>query len=405
MRTSPYFYKSKLLFTNFKEFLENNIQEFGDSYQYRGLINFYFIQDRLDVKKVLLATNKSFSKKTPLVKNFHNIIGESILLSDQEVWKPRRRLLNPSFTKENSLSFISLIKVKVSETIDEINQNLYDNKEKEIDLSPVFNRLILNIIGAAFFDQNFNNNYSEIETLLDGLRFYIEKPPFPVLSNPNVPTWRNIRMKKGRKKLLDFVQQFLTLILAGHETTANALCHVIYLLTQNQDKYKILQSEIDEKLDADTNLSVSKIMEFPFLDAVIKESMRLLPPVWALNRRTLEEYKIQDTRLGKNSTVLFSPLFIHTDQRLWDRPKAFFPERFLPENKNNIYPDSYLPFGAGQRACIGAHLAIVEMKITLAMLLREFHFSKIDGYTPDLIYSITIFSKNGFRFNIKKRTT
>jgi len=251
-------------------------------------------------------------------------------------------------------------------------------------------------------------------------------------------------MKKGRKKLLDFVHQFieekksnptykqdllsriletnshipdlnlndqdiiiemLTLILAGHETTANALCHVIYLLTQNQDKYKILQSEIDEKLDADTNLSVSKIMEFPFLDAVIKESMRLLPPVWALNRRTLEEYKIQDTRLGKNSTVLFSPLFIHTDQRLWDRPKAFFPERFLPENKNNIYPDSYLPFGAGQRACIGAHLAIVEMKITLAMLLREFHFSKIDGYTPDLIYSITIFSKNGFRFNIKKRTT
>ncbi len=430
------------MFANFQKFLQLNQQEFGDFYQYKGLVNFFFVHDLKQVKRVLLGTNKSFSKKTNLVRNLHNALGESIIISEYEKWKPRRKLLNPSFTKKNSLSLFSLMKIKISETIDEINQQIQDKEYFITNVSPIFNRLIINIIGMAFFNKDFDKHTGNIEHWLNNMRSYVENPPIPFLSNPNTPTLANLKMKRNKKRLLSFVKdiieerkssgveyndllgrilketsedtetdlkgdelvmEVLNLIVAGHETTANTISWTLYYLTKNPDVYKKLQKEIDTSF-GQNDPSSKKVMELQYLDCVLKETMRLVPAAWIFTRKSKEDMVFNEKNLKKDSTIIFCPILIHKDKRLWKNPEAYAPERFLPENKDKIQPDSYIPFGGGQRTCIGLHLAMIEMKITLVMILQKFEFLKNTAFKPKIKYSITTYSENGIELGIKRRS-
>ncbi|WP_430909690.1 cytochrome P450 [Maribacter sp. 2-571] len=442
MKDPRLFYKSYLMFANFQKFLQLNQQEFGDFYQYKGLVNFFFVHDLKQVKRVLLGTNKSFSKKTNLVRNLHNALGESIIISEYEKWKPRRKLLNPSFTKKNSLSLFSLMKIKISETIDEINQQIQDKEYFITNVSPIFNRLIINIIGMAFFNKDFDKHTGNIEHWLNNMRSYVENPPIPFLSNPNTPTLANLKMKRNKKRLLSFVKdiieerkssgveyndllgrilketsedtetdlkgdelvmEVLNLIVAGHETTANTISWTLYYLTKNPDVYKKLQKEIDTSF-GQNDPSSKKVMELQYLDCVLKETMRLVPAAWIFTRKSKEDMVFNEKNLKKDSTIIFCPILIHKDKRLWKNPEAYAPERFLPENKDKIQPDSYIPFGGGQRTCIGLHLAMIEMKITLVMILQKFEFLKNTAFKPKIKYSITTYSENGIELGIKRRS-
>lgn len=442
-KNPPPFYKSRLMFTNFCQFLEENKNEFGDFYKYKGLMNFYFINKPEEVKKILIGTNKDFSKKTKLIRGMHNILGESIIISDYEQWKPRRRLMNPFFTKKNSLSMFSLMKMKITEVIQEVEATTLHDTPTSYDISHLFNDLIIRIIGHAFFNKSMQQDVKSIENWLNTMRDYARNPPLPILSHPNAPTPSNLRMKKARSAFLsyvndiiverqeskeeyndllgkilnkvsetedhnitfdenDMIMEIMNTIIAGHDTTSNTIGWLLLTLSRNQDKYDTLQKEIDQAFE-EQNLSSKVVMELEYLDCCIREAMRLVPPGWALTRRNLEKITLGDIPIKKNSTLIFCPLFIHRDPRYWEKPDDFMPERFAPDNAHKLHPDAYMPFGGGQRFCIGMHFAMVEMKIVLAMMLQKFRFIEDPDFVEEPIYSITTYPLNGIKMKILKR--
>ncbi|XLS27628.1 cytochrome P450 [Flavobacteriaceae bacterium M23B6Z8] len=431
------------MFTDFCRFLEENKNEYGDFYQYKGLMNFYFVNKPEEAKRILIGTNKDFSKKTKLTRGMHNVLGESIIISDFEQWKPRRRLMNPFFTKKNSLSMFSLMKMKIAEVIEEVEEATNTETPTPYNIYHLFNDLIIRIIGHAFFNKSMQEDVKNIENWLNTMRDYAKNPPLPILSHPNAPTPSNIRMKKARSAFLsyvndiikerqeskeeyndllgkilslaseteehditfdenDMIMEVMNTIIAGHETTANTIGWLLLILSRNQDKYDKLQREIDEAFGKEYPSS-KRVMELEYLDWCIKEAMRLIPPAWVLTRRNFEDITLSDTHIKKDSTLIFCPRFIHRDPRYWENPNEFMPERFSPDNAHNLHPDAYMPFGGGQRFCIGMHFAMVEMKITLAMMLQKFRFIEDPTFKEEPIYSITTYPLNGIKMKILKR--
>jgi cytochrome P450 len=158
--------------------------------------------------------------------------------------------------------------------------------------------------------------------------------------------------------------EVLTLLLAGHETTANALTWTWYLLSQNPDAEQRLHSEVDQVL-AGRAPGAANLEHLKFTRAVLSEAMRLYPPAYVIGRRTLEDYHVPGTDyvLPAGTVVLLSQFLLHRDPRFWDEPDRFAPERWLKKDTPGPrHRFAYFPFGAGQRVCIGEHFAWMGWK-------------------------------------------
>ena len=181
----------------------------------------------------------------------------------------------------------------------------------------------------------------------------------------------------GKKLSAEDIQEEVdTFMFAGHDTSSSALTWAIYLLGRYPDKQKKLQEELDAIFDGDKNCDITNdhMKELVYLDLVIKEVLRLYPPVAFIGRKTDEEVTIDGKVIPKGSEVTIFIYLIHRHPDLWDEPNKFIPERFDVENrlKRNLSPFSYIPFSAGPRNCIGQRFALQEMKIILTNFFRNF---------------------------------
>jgi cytochrome P450 len=166
----------------------------------------------------------------------------------------------------------------------------------------------------------------------------------------------------------DLHDQVLTLIMAGHETTAKSLTWTLYLLDRNPDVAEALYAEVDRVLDG----RVPTAADHPALalcTAAVKEAMRLYPPIWLISRRAVADDVLDGYHVPAGSLVCLSQWVLHRDPRHWADPLRFDPHRFLG---GALTPHAYLPFGGGDRICIGQHFALIEATLTLAMVLQRF---------------------------------
>jgi cytochrome P450 len=172
----------------------------------------------------------------------------------------------------------------------------------------------------------------------------------------------------GRTQVRD---EAVTLVLAGHETTANGLAWLWHLLALNPEARERLHAEVDEVLAGRTP-TAADVERLVWTTACFEEAMRLYPPAWVLEREALADDELDGCRIPKGSTVIFQVYLIHRDPRWWPRPESFDPNRFLGERAAQSHRGAYLPFGAGRRACVGANFALMEATLIAAMLSQRF---------------------------------
>jgi cytochrome P450 len=192
----------------------------------------------------------------------------------------------------------------------------------------------------------------------------------------------------------DLVDMLLTLVAAGHETSANALSWAILCLAEAPDIQERLVAEIKANVGNEA-IGSEHLARLPIVKAFLMETMRLFPPVPLFSRCTTKAETLGGHRL-KPGTMLFIPVYaVHRHERLWRNPDQFDISRFMDGRDKLISRTAYLPFGAGPRICIGATLAMMEMTIGLATLLQSVRFKSIDGFVPDPISRVTLRPRHG----------
>ena len=194
----------------------------------------------------------------------------------------------------------------------------------------------------------------------------------------------------------------LTLFLAGHETTSIALSNTFYLLSQHPEIEAALHDEVAQAL-GDRTPTAADVERLPFTERVIKESMRLYPPVYAIGRTLLEDYELGGYVIKKGATLVFSQWVTHRRPESFPDPLRFDPDRWLPERAKAIHRYAYFPFGGGPRICIGNHFAMMEAQLLLATLIRAYRLELVPGETLELHPAVTLRPARGLQMQLHAR--
>jgi cytochrome P450 len=204
----------------------------------------------------------------------------------------------------------------------------------------------------------------------------------------------------AERELLDEV---MTLVVAGHETSASALSWTWYLLATHPAAMARLQAEVDATPDAGT-LTYQQGEHFRYTRAVLQEAMRLYPPGWLLSRRTIAADTLSDCRVPAGADVMLSPYLIHRHPAYWQQADAFRPERFLDAEAGARDPWTYIPFAAGPRHCVGENFAMYEMIVHVTRVARRWGLAYVDDGPIEIEAAINLRARRGLRLRLLPRT-
>lgn len=389
---------------------------------------------------VLVDNNKNY-RKSLAYDMIKLLLGNGLLTSEGDFWRKQRRLAQPAFHKQKLADLTAMMVRKAQGEVERIKPKAESGEY--FDVAPDMTNLTLDIISEAIFSNGVDDKaglVSQQITLLNQMA--TEKLNAPIRLPASIPTPTNRRERKSIKILDDIIygiieerrksgesksdllsmlldardeetgegmdrkqlrDEIMTIFIAGNETTANAMAWILYLLSQNPDAEEKMIKEIDEKLDAGTELNFHNVLGFQYVRQVIDEAMRLYPPAWVVGRRNYEDDEIGGYRIIKNTNVLVPIMYFHRSEKYWDEPLKFKPERFAPELRNNIDRYVYFPFGGGPRLCIGNNFAIMEMQIILIHLYRNYKFRLKPGFTVEPEPLITLRPKYGIAMQAVKR--
>jgi cytochrome P450 len=194
----------------------------------------------------------------------------------------------------------------------------------------------------------------------------------------------------------------MTLLLAGHETTANALTWTWYLLSQSPHVTANMHDEIDRVLEG-RRPTLADVSRLPAVERIVTESMRLYPPAWMVGRRAVAEYAIGDYRVPPRAMIVMSPYVIQRDVRFFADAEGFDPERWTPEFKAALPKFAYFPFGGGARQCIGEHFAWMELVLLVATIAQRWQFHLVPGHPVVPQPLVTLRAKHGMRMIATRR--
>jgi len=192
------------------------------------------------------------------------------------------------------------------------------------------------------------------------------------------------------------VSESMQLLVAGHETSSNALSWTLYLLSRHPDCVERVRDEFDSVL-GDRPLGFSDVSKFEFTTQVINEALRLYPPFWMVDRMALADDRAGDLNIPAGSTIVVFIYGTHHSPRYWDNPESFDPERFNKTNERLHTPFAHLPFGAGPRGCIGGNYAMLQMLMILSVLLRKYDFQLVPGQTIEPRPMVILRPEHGIR--------
>jgi cytochrome P450 len=197
------------------------------------------------------------------------------------------------------------------------------------------------------------------------------------------------------------LSESMQLLVAGHETSSNALSWLLYLLSSRPDCLEKLRQEFDSVL-GEAPLSYGDVPKFEFATQVIQEALRLYPPFWMVDRMAVADDRVGDLSIPAGSTVIVFVYGAHHAQGSWPEPESFNPERFTKANEKLHTPFSYLPFGGGPRGCIGGNYAMLQILMILSALLRNYDFQLSPGQTIEARPMVILRPKHGIRMMVSK---
>ena len=417
-------------------FLTQLAREHGDAAHFRiGRTHLYFFSHPELVREVLVARNASFIKGLALQRT-KIVLGEGLLTSEGELHKRQRRLAQPAFHRAR----INHYGEQMVEKALHARERWRDGEE--IDVAHEMMRLTLAVVAKTLFDADVDDEADEIGDALTELMLM-----FPILLHPlsalivRLPFLPQVRRFRralarldrtiyaiieerrrtgtdrgdllsmlllatdvegdgGTMSDLQLRDEAMTIFLAGHETTANALAWTWYLLARNRDVERELHRELDEVLGGRTP-TPADYPRLPYTEMVLAESMRLFPPAWAIGRFAEQDVTIGEWNIPSGALVLVSQWVTHRDLRFWPEPERFDPLRFTADAKASRPKTAYFPFGGGGRVCIGESFAWMEGVLLLATIAQRWRFER--GPDVDPVALITLRPKGGMRMRAVAR--
>ncbi|MFC6614481.1 cytochrome P450 [Halopenitus salinus] len=412
-------------------FYEEVAREYGPIARYTlGGREFYQLSDPDLVEQVLVHQNDRFHKGEEYRRILNPIIGDGLLISEGELWRQQRHRMQPAFHPEALADYTPLI-VEYTERL------LTDWRDGEVrDIHADMMHLTVEITAKALFDVDIREYESNIADALEAVMNRSEKRlERPIEIPDSVPTPGNRRYKhalstlyaiaseiveahdadgddvvsrllqaKSRVEGIDEEQikdEVVTLLLAGHETTALALSYTLFLLATNPEQADRLRAELDEKVNGGP-LSMDVVEELPYTKRTIREGMRVYPPVQSLVRETTEPVELDGYELSEGTVVTVQQWVLHRDPRFYEAPGAFRPGRWSEEFRDSLPRFAYFPFGGGPRRCIGENLAKLEARLVLATIAQEWEFEPV---TDELSFSpsITLRPDGAVKVRVRRR--
>jgi cytochrome P450 len=393
----------------------------------------FFINNPEYIEDVLVNNARKFHKGRVLRAN-KGVFGEGLLTSEGNFWLRQRRLAQPAFHRGRIAAYAETM-VRYTERLLE---TWCDGEER--DLHQEMLRVTLQIVGKTLFDADVAGDAKEVGESLELLLELSADFARDIFIPSWLPTPKNIRKARAIKKLDKIIYRIIeerrksrhdagdllsmlltardedgssmtdkqlrdesiTLFLAGHETTANALSWTWWLLAQNPAAEKKLHAELDGVLSGKAP-TLDDVAKLKYTENVLTESLRLYPPAWGTARVAIEEHEIGGYKVPKGTGISLTQWTMHRDPRWFDAPEEFRPERWEDGLAKRLPRFAYFPFGGGPRQCIGNTFALMEATLVLATTAQRYRFRLVAGHPVVPLPSITLRPRHGIRAVLEAR--
>jgi len=375
--------------------------------------------------EVLATKQRAFVKSAGLSIFLRPVLGDGLLTSERETHERQRRLLAPAFAPKRIAAYARTMQERAGRFVVSLRDG------QRLDLAESMMELTLEIVGKTLFDAEVVSDAGVVgEALTTAMEVAIGQLGSFVPVPPMIPSPGNSRYRRAVRRLDDVVyrvirdrrtaggdrgdvlsvlldardedgtsmtdrqvrDEAMTLFIAGHETTANALSWAFYLLARHPEVRSTMETELDALGHAPTFEDLKRL---PYTLAVFKETMRLYPPAYLLGRRAVEDVVIGDHLVKRNTIVFVNIIGIHRRADLWPDPERFDPQRFLREKDKTLPRCAYMPFGAGPRVCIGNHFALMEGHLLLATIAGRARFELTSQVPVEVDPLVTLRPKGG----------
>jgi cytochrome P450 len=404
-----------------------------------GPMRIYLLNHPDHVKHVLQDNYPKY-RKSSIYHEFSMLLGEGQLTTnDMEYWRAQRKLIRPTFTPAGVERFAEQMGDSVAAMLD--GWQAHANADAPLDVYPEFTRLLLRITGKILFGIDLSTEAPQVTRAMSTAFDLIMKRVNAPLKLPRdlpTPARRRVYREVGALDalILRLIEQrrrdgnehadllgalvsardsdgagmrdehlrdeVKTLLVAGHESPANALAWACHLLATNVEPAQRLAAEVDNVL-GDRTPTFADLARLPYCRMVLEETMRLYPPAWVVERTPMEDDEIGGYRIRAGARVTMFMYEIHRHPDFWPDPERFDPERFTEQRSATRHRFALFPFSGGPRICLGKDLAMVEMMFALAMLAQRFRLRPEPGHPVAVLPSVNLRPRHGIVVRISAR--
>jgi cytochrome P450 len=418
-------------------FFVNLARTYGDiAHVHMAGEHLFLLNDPQLIRDVLVTNQHNFLKGRAL-ERARRLLGNGLLTSEGATHVRQRRLIQPSFHRDRIASYAAVM----TEHADRAQQRWQDGEV--VDVAQAMTRLTLGIVGRTLFGADVDAEAKNVGRALHDVlgAFWLTMLPLSeLLEHLPIPAFRRSRRAraeldriiyamiaerraslKDRGDLLSMLlmaqdeegdgtgmsdrqvrDEAMTIFLAGHETTANALSWTWYLLSGAPDVEARLHAEVDRVLEG-RRPTLDDVARLPLVEQIVTESMRLYPPAWIIGRRAIHDYPVRDYLIPARGVVVMSPYLIHRSERLFSGADRFNPDRWTPAFKASSPPFAYFPFGGGARRCIGEAFAWMELVLVVATFAQRWRMRLVPDHPVVPQPVVTLRLKHGLKMVVERR--
>jgi cytochrome P450 len=389
------------------------------------------------IQHVLKTNAENYHKSEIQVKRMGHFLGKGLLTSHGEVWRTQRRLIQKGFDRKQLDGLSTIMQDSLVESLRDFD---IQARTGPVDIYPQLMKMTFGMVGRSLFGARLKDEDIDLisRTISTIQEFMVRQTIQPYL-NPWFAVCGELRKHEEMRAradsiLLDYIRrrrqeapghdllqilmdarysdgagmsdelvlsESMQLLVAGHETSSNALSWLLYLLSSRADWLERLRREFDAVL-GEGPLSYSDVPKFEFATQVIQEALRLYPPFWMVDRMALADDRAGDLAIPRGSTVVVFIYGAHHSPEHWENPESFDPERFTKANEKLHTPFTYLPFGAGPRGCIGGNYAMLQILMILSVLLRKYDLRLVPDQTIEARPMVILRPKFGIRMTFSE---
>jgi cytochrome P450 len=388
--------------------------------------------DPVVIQHVLKTNSENYHKSEIQKKRMGHFLGKGLLTTEGEPWRTQRRLIQSGFERKQLEVLSSTMQDSLVDSLRDFDRQA---RTGPVDIYPLMMKITFAMVGRSLFGARLKEEDIDLISLaISTVQEFMVRQTIQPYLNPWFAVSGELRrhwemrsrafgvlreyLQRRRKEapghdllqiLMDarysdghgmdddlILSESMQLLVAGHETSSNALSWLIYLLSSRPDCVERIREEFDSVL-GEKPLSYSDVPKFQFTTQAILEALRLYPPFWMVDRMALADDRAGDFDIPAGSTMVVFIYGAHHSPHYWQNPESFDPERFSKANEKLHTPFAHLPFGAGPRGCIGGNYAMLQMLMILSVLLRKYDFNLVPGQTIEPRPMVILRPEHGIR--------